>query len=679
MVKKIIFRDISMHKHPCFHHIDYGEHQAAIDHFKHPGGMIQDFKKRFLVSFVLTLPILLLSPTIQVFFHYDLVFIGKDYVLFVLSTIIFFYGGWPFIKGFYEEISKKKPGMMTLVAMAIIVSYLYSAVIVFGMEGKLFFWELVTLINVMLLGHWIEMKSVLGASRSLERLVQLMPAIAHVVKGKEIKDISLKDLQIGNIVLVKPNEKIPADGYIMEGMGYLNESLLTGESKPVKKTIGDQVIGGAINGNQVLKVRIRYTGKDSYLSKVIQLVQQAQRAKSSNQRLADQAAKWLTFIALFFGLMTFLVWLLLDKSFVFSLERMVTVMVITCPHALGLAIPLVVAISITLSAHYGLLIRNRTAFENARKISTIVFDKTGTLTKGEFGITRYGSLSNDYKREDVLKFAGSLEQNSEHPIAVSIMKEIERKSILLLQAEDFHVMTGQGIQGKVSGKSMKIVSAGYLIEHGFSIPETIFVNKTETVVFVLVNNRLIGFIAMSDQIRPESYEAIKSFRSQGIKVLMITGDNKNIAQAVSEELNLDGYFAEILPHQKLEIIKALQEKNEFVAMTGDGINDAPALAQADVGIAIGSGTDIAAETADIILVRSNPLDIVSLISFGKRTYRKMIQNLIWATAYNTIAIPLAAGVLFPIDIVLNPAVGAILMSLSTIIVAINAQGLKKIK
>jgi P-type Cu2+ transporter len=639
--------------------------------------MIMDFKKRFWISLILSIPVLALSPMIQGFFGFKLTVPGNDYVIFVLSSIIFFYGGWPFLKGLFGEVKKATPGMMTLIAVAISVAYFYSAAVVFGLPGKMFFWELATLIVIMLLGHWIEMKSVLGASKALELLVSMMPSEAHLVEGDSIIDIKLEDLKLEDIILIKPGEKVPADGIIVDGESYLNESMLTGESKPVKKTIDNKVIGGSINGNGSLKVKVEHTGEDSYLSKVITLVQEAQKAKSKTQHLADRAAKWLTYIALIAGFGTLAIWLALGFEFVFALERMVTVMVISCPHALGLAIPLVVAISTAISAQNGLLIRNRTAFENSRKITALVFDKTGTLTKGDFGVTRYESLQDKFPKEEILRLTSALEQNSEHPIAVGIMNKVKEMKITVAKAGNFNAITGKGVEASVEGKDVKVVSPGFLKDKNIPMPENAMGSAAETVVFVLIDDQLVGFIALADEIRPESQEAINKFKAQKIKVFMATGDNDIVAKAVSDQLGLDGYFAEVLPHQKVEIVKNLQSKGEFVAMTGDGVNDAPALAQADVGIAVGSGTDVAAETADIILVNSNPQDILNLIMFGKATYNKMIQNLTWATGYNAFAIPLAAGVLFSAGFVLTPAVGAVFMSLSTVIVAINAQLLKR--
>ncbi len=657
------------------------EHVANPTHghmgHDHHKMMIADFRKRFWLSIIISVPVLALSPMVQGFLGFELAFKGSLYVIFVLSSLAFFYGGWPFLKGLRDELKKGAPGMMTLIAAAITVAYVYSCAVVFGLKGKMFFWELVTLIDIMLLGHWIEMKSVLGASKALELLVSMMPSEAHKIHGELIMDVKLEDLQKDDVVLIKPGEKIPADGIIIEGESYLNESMLTGESKPVKKSVEQQVIGGSINGNGSLKVKVEHMGSDSYLNKVITLVQESQKVKSKTQNFADTAAKWLTYIALTAGIVTLIVWLSLGFEFVYALERMVTVMVISCPHALGLAIPLVVAISTAISAQNGLLIRNRTAFENSRKISVLLFDKTGTLTEGNFGVARYEAVSDKYNKDELLRLAGALEQNSEHPIAEGIIKKIKELDITTPKADNFNAITGKGVEADVEGKKVKVVSPGYLKDKNISIPESAHSNAAETIVFVIIKDELVGFIALADSIRPESFEAIKKLKQNKIKVMMATGDNETVAKAVSDELGLDRYFAEVLPHQKVEIIKKLQAKGEFVAMTGDGVNDAPALAQADVGIAVGSGTDVAAETADIILVNSNPQDILNLILFGKATYKKMIQNLVWATAYNAFTIPLAAGVLSSAGFVLGPAIGAAFMSLSTIIVAINAQLLKK--
>ena len=644
-------------------------------HESHAGGM-NDFKKRFYVVLVLTVPIMLLSQMIQHWLNIHINFPGSNYVLLGLSTFVFFYGGWPFLKGLLDEIKVKNPGMMTLIGFAITVAYVYSVATVFRLKGMDFFWELATLILVMLLGHWIEMKSVAGASNELALLVQLMPDDAHLVHGDQVMDVKTATLKENDIVLIKPGEKVAADGMIEDGSSYLNESLLTGESKPVEKTKGDKVIAGSINGNGAIRVLVLHGVQDSYLSQIIRLVQDAQQSKSKTQLLADKAASWLTLIAIMSGIATFLVWYLSGKDLSFSVGRMVTVIVICCPHALGLAVPLVVAKSTALSAKNGLLIKNRTAFENARKITTLVFDKTGTLTVGKFAVSKIIVFQKDLKEDELLRIAAALEQNSEHPIATGILQKAKELSIVVPAAENFKAITGQGVEAIVENKQVMVVSPGYLKEKKISQPENSNQDSSETTVFILINDELAGYISLTDAIRSESAEAIQTLHQNKIKCVLLTGDNKAVAETVSRKLGMDSYFAEILPHQKLEKIKELQSKGEFVAMTGDGVNDAPALAQADIGIAIGSGSDIAAETAGIVLVNSNPKDIAKLILFGKATYQKMLQNLAWATGYNVIALPLAAGVLYKYGVLLSPAEGAALMSISTIVVAINASFLK---
>ncbi|QEC70318.1 cadmium-translocating P-type ATPase [Panacibacter ginsenosidivorans] len=663
---------------------DHGTGHSKMDHSKMPGShgghdhgaMISDFKKRFFVVLVLTLPIILLSPMIQHWLSVSWQFTGSMYLLFGLSSIVFFYGGLPFLKGWLDEMRSWKPGMMTLIGFAITVAYVYSVATVFGLKGMDFFWELTTLILVMLLGHWIEMKSIAGASRELELLVQLMPADAHLIQGENTNDVKTNSLKENDLILIKPGEKIAADGIISEGESYLNESMLTGESKPVQKVKGDKVIAGSLNGNGSLKVQVSHGTKDSYLSQVIKLVQDAQNSKSNTQLLADRAAQWLTIIALAAGAATFLYWYFNGQTLAFAIERMVTVIVICCPHALGLAVPLVVAKSTAIAAKSGLLIKNRTAFENARKITTIVFDKTGTLTIGKFEVSKIVSLQKEISENELLQIASALEQNSEHPIATGIMQKVKDLKLSVPATENFNAITGKGVEAKVEGKDVKVVSPGYLKENNITVPGDFKTDLAETVVFVIINNALAGYIALSDSIRPESAGAIQTLHANHIKSVLLTGDNKQVAESVSKKIGIDSYIAEVLPHQKLEKIKELQNKGEFVAMTGDGVNDAPALAQADVGIAVGSGSDIAAETAGIVLVNSNPQDITNLILFGKATYRKMIQNLVWATGYNVVALPLAAGVLYNWGILLSPAAGAVLMSLSTIVVAINASMLK---
>jgi Cu2+-exporting ATPase len=637
--------------------------------------MIVDFKKRFWVSLILTIPILILSPMIQSLLFFTIKFNFDLYLLFFLSSVLFFYGGYPFLKGMYREVSQKQLGMMTLIGLAISVAYLYSAAGIFFIKKDMFFWEIATLIDIMLIGHIIEMKSVIGASRSLELLVKMMPSRAFLIKDAKIEEVEIDQLKINDVVLVKPGNQLPVDGIVVDGISYVDEAFLTGESKPVKKEKENKVVAGSINGNGSLKIKTLKLGKDSYLSKVISLVRDAQKTKSRSQKLADRAAKWLTIIAVSVGLITFIGWILAGQNIGFGLERMVSVMVISCPHALGLAIPLVVSISTSICARQGLLIRNREAFENARKITTVVFDKTGTLTKGNFGVRKYQSLLKDYSDEKILKLSATLEQQSEHPIAKGILDEAKKKKIDILPLKNFKAISGEGIEGEVDTKFVQVVSFGYLKKNNISMDKN-HSNAAETVVYVLIDHKLAGYISLADEIREESYQIIKKLKMMNIKTVMITGDNDAVAKAVSKELGLDSYYANSQPHQKLEIVKDLQKKNEFVAMTGDGINDAPALAQADIGIAIGSGTDVAAETADIILVKSNPLDILALILFGRATYNKMIQNLLWAIGYNAFAIPLAAGALYSYGILISPAIGAVLMSLSTIIVAFNARLLK---
>lgn len=653
------------------------EGHEGHDHTAHHEMMIEDFKKRFFVSMVLTIPILLLSPMIQEWFNLNISFTGDSYVLFGLSTLIYFYGGWPFLKGLVDELKDKAPGMMTLIALAITVAYFYSSAVVFGLEGNDFFWELATLIDIMLLGHWIEMRAVLNASNALEKLAELMPDTAHLVKENgDVVEIDLAELKTEDHLLIKPGEKIPADGTIVEGSSHINESMLTGESKPVEKSKGQEVIGGSINGDGSIEIRVKEVGDDSYLSKVIDMVRKSQDSKSKTQNLTDRAAFWLTMAALTAGFATLAVWFVITGDFSYALARMVTVMVITCPHALGLAIPLVVATSTAQSARNGLLIRNRTQFENSRNIDTVVFDKTGTLTEGKFAVNFVESFNEDYTEDEIIQYAASLEGNSEHPIATGILRKQKELELSNLEMTDFQAIQGKGVEGQIDGKTVKVISPGYLRENKIKIPKELPEHGLSTDVFLLIEEELIGAIGLSDKIREESYAAIERLHDQGIKTWMLTGDNEKTAEQVANELGMDGFFAEVLPEEKQEKIKELQAEGRFVAMTGDGVNDAPALAEADVGIAIGSGTDVAAETADIILVDSNPEDVATLIDFGKATYRKMMQNLAWATGYNILAIPLAAGVLSKWGIVISPALGAVLMTLSTVIVAINAQLLK---
>ena len=666
--KKTSKEDLHSHHHP----------DGDSRHDKHAGHHTANFLKRFWICLALTVPILILSHMIQQWLRFDLHFPGDKYILLALSTIIYLYGGWPFLDGLVRETKRKAPGMMTLVAVAITVAFLYSVAVVFGLKGMDFFWELATLIDIMLLGHWLEMKSETAASNALESLVALMPSIVHVEKNGHVADISLKELKKDDLVIIKPGEKIPADGFIVDGTSSINESMLTGESVPVNKSRDEKVIGGSINGDGSIKVRVTGTGSDSYLNKVIGMVKSAQDAKSTTQNLADKVAKWLTIISITIGVITLIIWLSAGKELSFALERMVTVMVTSCPHALGVAIPLVVAISTTVSAMHGLLIRNRTSFENARKLTTIIFDKTGTLTKGSHEVQKIIPLSDKYNVDEILQFAAAVQQHSEHHIAGGMIRKLKAKRLELYKSDGFEYIQGIGVKGNVNGK--KVIAAGpnYFKQQNRPVPEipAEIEQDIETVNFILIDDEPAGVISLADTIRETSAEAVEQLRKMNIKSFLLTGDNERIASSVAKKLAMDGYLANVLPHEKQKKVEEFQKKGEVVAMAGDGVNDAPALAQADVGIAVGSGTDVAAETADVILVNSDPKDVVNLIAFGRATYRKMIQNLLWAAGYNIIAIPLAAGVLYDWGFVLSPAMGAVLMSLSTIIVAVNAQLLR---
>jgi P-type Cu2+ transporter len=663
------------------HHAEHQQHVTGHDIHEghssgHHAGMVADFRKRFWISILITVPILALSPMIQemVGLGVRLRFAGDTYLLFALSSVVFFFGGYPFLKGLLDELKSKQPGMMTLVAVAITAAYTYSSAVVFGLPGMDFFWELATLVDIMLLGHWIEMQFVRGASRALEELARLMPSEAHrLMPDGSTRDIPLPALNTGDRVLVKPGEKIPADGEVLSGETSVNESMLTGESKPVEKRAGSAVIGGSVNGEGSIIAEIRKIGRDSFLSRVIALVRQAQESKSRTQDLANRAASSLTVVALGGGALTLFLWAALtSREMAFALERAITVMVIACPHALGLAVPLVVAVSTSLAARNGLLIRNRAAFERARNIQAVVFDKTGTLTEGKFGVTDILLLSGAVTERDLIKYAASLEAHSEHPLAKSIVAS----SPDTYPVEGFRAIPGKGAEGLVNGREVRVVSPGYLKERGMpAADERIdrLSSQGKTIIFVIIDGVVKGAIALADIIRPESKMAVSLLKGMGIRCMMLTGDNRQVAKWVAEEIGLDEYFAEVLPQAKAEKIKEVQSRGFIVAMTGDGVNDAPALAQADVGIAIGAGADVAVETADIILVKSNPLDIVAIVRLARATYRKMVQNLAWATGYNAFAIPLAAGVLYPWGILLTPALGVVLMSASTVIVAINAR------
>ncbi|MFX1301378.1 MAG: heavy metal translocating P-type ATPase, partial [Promethearchaeota archaeon] len=584
---------------------NHSKQHGTMKHDSHEGSshhamMIRDYRKRFIVSMILTVPILLLSPLVQTLLGLTpfLSFPGYTLVLFGFSTIVYLYGGYPFLKGFVQEVKKQQLGMMTLVAVAITIAYVYSSAVVFGLPGVMFFWELATLIDVMLFGHWMEMRSIMGASRALDELVKLLPITVHVLQPDgTTKEVPTTELQHGDRVLIKPGDRVPSDGVILEGQSSMNEAMITGESLPVEKGPDDPVIGGAINGDGTLTVEITKVGSETYLAQVIDLVREAQESRSRTQDLANRAAFLLTVIALSVGALTLVMWVVLGQGFTFGIERSVTVMVITCPHALGLAVPLVVAVSTSLSAKNGLLVRDRAAFERARGLDAIIFDKTGTLTEGQFSVTDIVPLA-DLNEETLLQFAASLETLSEHPIAQGIVRGANERKISLKSASNFHAIPGKGAEGLVDAKQIKVVSPGYLKEKGL-LPqnETIeeLAQQGKTIVYVLVDNKLQGTLALADVIRKESKTAIATLKRMGIQSMMLTGDNRHVAQWVSEELGLDDYFAEVLPHEKAAKIREVQARGLTVAMVGDGINDAPALAQADVGIAIGAGTDVAIE------------------------------------------------------------------------------------
>ena len=658
------------------HYTHTHQHSHTEKHSGH-AHHIQDFKRRFFISTILTIPVLLLSEMIQKWFGFEISIPYQKWVLLGLSSVIYFYGGFPFLKGLISEIKKKQPGMMTLIAAAISVAFFYSAFTVFSGAGKEFFWELATLIDVMLLGHWIEAKSVLGASRALEELVKIMPTTAHLVKNGDILDVPVSDLKKGDVVLVKPGEKIPSDGTVIEGESYVNEALLTGESKPVLKKKGDKVIGGAINTDSILKIKIEKTGEETYLSQVIKLVKQAQESKSKTQDLANKAAALLFYVALFTGTITYIIWAIYGKPD-FAIERAVTVLVIACPHALGLAVPLVVALSTSITAKNGILIRDRKAFEQAKDLTAVIFDKTGTLTEGKFGVTDVLSFIDE---NELLQIAYSVEKNSEHIIAKAIVDYAKEKGIKPFDIKTYKTLPGKGTYGLIDKKEVYIGSPNLMKELGIDINDEKILSlqkEGKTVIFVAVNSKLAGVFALADRVKTESYEAVKQLKEMGIKVFMLTGDSKEVAEVVAKQLGIDDYFAQVLPHEKAQKVDYLKKQGYKVAMVGDGINDAPALVTADVGIAIGAGTDVAIESADIILVKSNPADVPKVVKLSKITYKKMVQNLWWAAGYNIVAIPLAAGILYSYGIVIQPAIGALLMSISTVIVAINSQTLRKI-
>ena len=664
-------------EHEESHHNHEENHEShnhnGHDHHAH---MVTDFRNKFFIILIFTIPIVLLSPMIQNFIGVDWQFTGDSYIVAALATFVYFYGGWPFIKGAYDELKNKEPGMMTLIAMAISVAYFYSMAVVFGFNGEEIFWELATLVLIMLLGHWIEMRAINNASKALESLASLMPDTANrITENGETEEVQIDDIKAGDLLLVKPGEKMPLDGKIVKGKSQVDESMLTGESVPVEKSIDDEVIGGSINREGSLTIEVEKLMNESYLTQVIDMVRESQRTKSKTQDVTNKAAKWLFYIALAAGIITFIVWISIGATIDTAIMRLVTVLVIACPHALGLAAPLVISVSTSLAAKHGLLIRKRPQFEKARKINAVIFDKTGTLTEGKFGVTDIQTFNN-IDENILLSYAATIENDSEHPIARGILNEAKLKELELLEMSNFNSITGVGIEGTIDDKQVKVVSPGYVRKQKIDFDDKNFNKWSEqgkTVVFLLVNEELAGAIALADKIKESSKQAIEQLHKRNIKAIMLTGDNQKVANYVAEQIGIDEVYAEVMPDEKADKVTEIQERGLIVAMTGDGINDAPALTKADVGIAVGAGTDIAIDSADIVLVDSNPKDILAIFSLSKKTYNKLIQNLIWATGYNVIALPLAAGVLAPWGIILSPAVGAILMSLSTIIVAINAQ------
>lgn len=660
------------HKH------EHAEHDA---HDKHAGHSPNMFKQKFWLNLLLTIPTLLFSHTIQDWLGFELTFPGSEYIPAILGTIIFLNGGLVFLKSARGELEAKQPGMMTLISMAITVSFVYSALVTLGLvDGMDFWWELATLVTIMLLGHWLEMASVENAQGALDELAKLLPDEAELVEHGKNRIVSVSNLVVGDTILVRPGAQVPVDGKVIKGDSEVNESMLTGESNPVKKTVGSSVIGGTINDSGALTIDVTKIGGDTALAGIMKLVEEAQTSKSRTQVLADKAAFYLTFIAIGAALLTWLGWWIAGAEAGFILERVVTVLVIACPHALGLAIPLVTAISTTKAAKNGLLVRERMALESARNIDVVLFDKTGTLTKGEQGVV-------DIAAKDVsrtLSIAAAVERESEHPIAKAIFQYAHDQNVPEIHTTDFSALSGRGVRANVDGKTVNIGGPRLLEKLNIRLDDQLQAatdaasRDGKTVVYVVEEKTLLGAIMLADVIRNESKEAVEKLHSMGKRVAMLTGDSEGVAAWVSKELGITEYFAEVLPEHKAETVKRLQSDGSRVAMVGDGVNDAPALAQADIGIAIGAGTDVAIESAGIVLASSDPRGVSKIVNLSKRTYSKMIQNLAWATGYNALALPLAAGVLASYGFILSPALGAVLMSLSTIIVAINAQFLRRV-
>ncbi len=659
---------------------EHGGHAAHVDHTGHE----KMFRHRFWISLVLSIPVLLFSQGLQNLLGFSLPsFPGSAWISPVFSLVVFGYGGLPFLRMAVPELKNRQPGMMTLISLAITVALVYSLAAIFLFSGMDFFWELVTLIDIMLLGHWIEMRSVRQASGALDALARLMPDSAErITADGSIQSIPLSELHSGDLVLVRPGASIPADGEVSEGQSPVNEAMITGESKPVDKGPGAKVIGGSINGGGSLRVKVSAIGDDSALAGIMRLVQQAQNSKSNTQVLADKAAGWLFYLALGAAILTAIAWTIALGFDIRVIERVATVLVIACPHALGLAIPLVVAITTAMGANNGILIRDRLALEKARGLNVVIFDKTGTLTEGRIGLVGMQSVDG-MSEEDALALTAAVEGDSEHTIAQGIRNSAERQGLSLPEVNGFQALEGRGVQAMQNGKKIYVGGPGLLEMLNISLPDPLAQfekeanAKGQSTIHLVQGESVKASLALADVIRPESKEAVRSLHDMGIKVAMLTGDSQAVAAGVAKELGIDTFFAGVLPENKDQKVVELQKQGNLVAMVGDGINDAPALTRADVGIAIGSGTDVAVESAGIILVKSNPLDVVKIVTLSRASYRKMRQNLVWATGYNLVALPLAAGVLAPWGILLSPAVGALLMSLSTIVVAINAQLLRR--
>ncbi|HZO72743.1 MAG TPA: heavy metal translocating P-type ATPase [Ktedonobacteraceae bacterium] len=654
-------------------------------HGGHAGHSATMFERPFWIALILTIPVLFYSDIIQMLLHYQAPsFPGSIWLVPILSSVIYWYCGWVFLSGAFSELRAGRPGMMTLVALAISTAYFYSLAITFGLlKGMPFYWELATLVTIMLLGHWLEMRAVGNAQNALQELAKLLPDTAERLVNGDIEHVAVGDLKVGDRVLVRPGARVPADGKVAEGQSQLNESMITGESRPVTKRPGDEVIAGTVNGNGSLRVYITRTGAETMLAGIMRLVEEAQSSKSRAQALADRAAFWLTLVAIGTALLALIVWTLLRGFNDFTLERVVSTLVVACPHALGLAIPLVIAISTSLSARNGILVRDRLELEQARKLDVVVFDKTGTLTRGEQGLVDMVMVG-DLSAQQALAWAAAVEADSEHIIARALIASADERRISIPSASNFQALPGRGVQARVNGHTLQVGGPRLLEQERIMIPAELsehikrWGEQGQTVVYLVEANRILTAFALADVIRPESRAAITALIKMGIRVAMLTGDSQDVARWVASELGIDEYFAQVLPEHKSAKIKQLQQDGSIVAMVGDGVNDAPALAQADIGIAIGAGTDVARASAGIVLVKNDPRDIVRIIKLSQASYRKMEQNLAWAVGYNVIALPLAAGVLAPFNFVLPPAIGALLMSLSTIIVAINAQALRTV-